>query len=172
MGQRRVVTGHSPDGKAIFVSDEEIYPVSVSRYPGLYSVWAGDHAPTFPDGGERQPTVDYWPPVGGYRFLLTSIAPSDESGERALADTDDLDLLMPGLSDVMEQDVPGMHTSDTVDLEVVLSGEVTLELDGGVTKTMYAGDAIVQNGTRHRWHNHGTEPARMVIILLGAHRQG
>jgi hypothetical protein len=29
---------------------------------------------------------------------------------------------------------------------------------------------VVQNGTRHRWANRGTEPAVVAVILLGAHR--
>ena len=31
----------------------------------------------------------------------------------------------------MEPDRPGMHTTDTVDFDIVLRGEVWLELDGG-----------------------------------------
>jgi hypothetical protein len=27
----------------------------------------------------------------------------------------------------------------------------------------------VQNGTRHRWHNRGTEPATLAVIILAAH---
>jgi quercetin dioxygenase-like cupin family protein len=48
-----------------------------------------------------------------------------------------------------------MHTTDTIDFEVVLSGEVTLELDDGVKKVLRSGDTMVQNGTRHRWGEPG-----------------
>ena len=73
----------------------------------------------------------------------------------------------------METDDPGMHTTDTIDLEVILSGEaVILELDGGAEKRFGPGDTIVQNGTRHRWRNPGSEPAVMAIFMLGAHRTG
>jgi hypothetical protein len=28
---------------------------------------------------------------------------------------------------------------------------------------------VVQNGTRHRWGNRGTEPAVLAVFLIGAH---
>jgi quercetin dioxygenase-like cupin family protein len=72
---------------------------------------------------------------------------------------------------VMDPSDPGMHTTDTIDLEVVLTGRVVLELDDGAEKEMGPGDIIIQNGTRHRWHNRQDETAVMAAILIGAHRQ-
>ena len=43
-----------------------------------------------------------------------------------------------------------MHTTDTIDFEVVLDGEVWLELDDGVEVHLRAGDTVVQNGTPPR----------------------
>jgi quercetin dioxygenase-like cupin family protein len=63
-----------------------------------------------------------------------------------------------------------MHTTDTVDMEIMLSGEVVLELDNGVERTLRTGDVNIQNGTRHRWHNRGTEPATMAVVMVGATR--
>ena len=70
----------------------------------------------------------------------------------------------------MEPDHPGMHTTDTVDLDIVLSGEVWLELDDGAEVHLQAGDCVIQNGTRHVWHNRTEEPARMFAALIGATR--
>jgi mannose-6-phosphate isomerase-like protein (cupin superfamily) len=56
-----------------------------------------------------------------------------------------------------------------VDFEVVLSGEVILELDDGATVTLTPGDTVVQNGTRHRWRNPGAVPAVIAVFLCGAH---
>jgi mannose-6-phosphate isomerase-like protein (cupin superfamily) len=33
-----------------------------------------------------------------------------------------------------------------------------------------AGDTVVQNGTRHRWRNEGTEPCRIVVFMVGTAR--
>jgi quercetin dioxygenase-like cupin family protein len=61
-----------------------------------------------------------------------------------------------------------MHTTDTIDFEVVLSGSVTLELDDGAEVNLRQGDTVVQNGTRHRWKNTGTEPCVMAVFIVGA----
>ena len=86
--------------------------------------------------------------------------------DAALADFEEH---MPGLRGHMEPDAPGMHTTSTVDFEVVLDGEVWLELDDGVEVHLKAGDTVVQNGTRHAWRNHGDTTARLAVILIGAH---
>jgi quercetin dioxygenase-like cupin family protein len=63
-----------------------------------------------------------------------------------------------------------MHTTDTIDFEVILAGELVLELDDGAEKVLRPGDTVVQNGTRHRWHNRGSEPATMAVFMTGARR--
>jgi quercetin dioxygenase-like cupin family protein len=68
----------------------------------------------------------------------------------------------------MEPDDPGMHTTPTIDFEVVLSGEVILELDDGAEVTLRPGDTVVQNGTRHRWRNEGSDPAVLAVFICGA----
>jgi quercetin dioxygenase-like cupin family protein len=71
----------------------------------------------------------------------------------------------------MEADHPGMHTTDTIDFIYVVSGEVWLELDDGQEVHLRPGDTVVQNGTRHAWHNRGSDPCQMVGVLVGAHRK-
>jgi uncharacterized cupin superfamily protein len=51
------------------------------------------------------------------------------------------------MAEVLEPENPGMHTTDTVDFDVVMSGEVYLELDDGSEVLLKAGDCVVQNGT-------------------------
>jgi quercetin dioxygenase-like cupin family protein len=81
-----------------------------------------------------------------------------------------MDRRFPGLASHMERDNPGMHTTDTIDFEYILSGEIVLELDDGAEVVLHPGDTVVQNGTRHRWHNRSSEPAVYVAFLVGAHR--
>ncbi|MEY2477817.1 MAG: hypothetical protein QOG87_3132 [Actinomycetota bacterium] len=177
MRVRRVVTGHDSSGKAVFASDEEVEPVTTALMPGteFHRLWGGDEAPSYPDDGGRPDHTTYFPAVGGYRFGFFSLPPS---GTQPMGDIDigaeltSLNERLPGMLDHMELDAPGMHTTDTVDFEVVLSGEVTLELDDGAERTMGPGDTVVQNGTRHRWHNRGTEPAVIAVFMVGAHRAG
>jgi len=172
---RRVVTGHDAAGKAIFVRDEWVDPLTAALLPGseFHQLWAGDAPPSFPDDGSLPAITTYFPAVGGFRFGQFSIPPEstpppgdDVDMEAAVAE---VDAKLPGLLAHMEPDAPGMHTTSTIDFEVVLDGEVWLELDDGVEVHLQPGDCVVQNGTRHAWRNHGDVTARLAVILLGAH---
>ena len=65
-----------------------------------------------------------------------------------------------------------MHASDTVDWDLVISGEVWLELDDGKEVLLRAGDCVIQNGTRHAWHNRSSEPCVLAVAIVGARRVG
>jgi mannose-6-phosphate isomerase-like protein (cupin superfamily) len=176
MKVRRVVTGHSAEGKAIFASDEEVDPITVSLLPGVefHTLWGADEPARFPDDGSPRPAPNYFPPVGGFRFGLFTLAPDsvampeDLDMQAALAE---LQAKLPGVAELMEPDNPGMHTSDTIDYEYVVSGEVWLELDDGEEVHLRAGDTVVQNGTRHAWRNKSDAPCQMVVCIIGAHRR-
>lgn len=171
---RRVVTGHDASGNAVFASDALVEPTTVALLPGaeFHQLWGGDAAPSFPDDGSRPVTTTYFPAVGGFRFGMFSLPPD---GSVAVGDVDmaaaaiELETALPGLAGHMEPDAPGMHTTATIDFEVVLEGEVWLELDDGAEVHLKVGDTVVQNGTRHAWHNRGTTPARLAVFLIGAH---
>ena len=175
---RRVVTGHTPDGKATVASDAELDAVAFPRPTGLecefLRIWGADSAPTFPDDGSPHPFTTYFPPVGGFRFVFFTVPPESAmpSGQfYAGGALEELEKKMPGLIAHMEPDSPGMHTSNTIDFEYIISGEVWLELDDGVEVHLRPGDTVVQNGTRHAWRNRGSEPCLMALCLIGAHRR-
>lgn len=177
MKVRRVVTGHTEDGKAIVASDTEVDPTTLDPLPGAeyHELWSADKAPTFPDSGSQQPARMWFPPVGGFRFAMFTVAPRsvtlrEDFDREAL--TMEIEQKLPGMVTQAntEPDNPGMHTTDTIDFEYVISGEVYLELDDGREVHLKPGDTVVQNGTRHAWRNRGSEPCRMVVFLVGAHR--
>ena len=164
------------EGKAVFVSDERVTAAPMGRNPagGFHQLWGGDEAPTFPDDGHQPAQATFFPPVGGYRFIVVTMPPSGASspaGGDPEAIRSETERRFPGLSAHMEQDNPGMHTTDTIDFEYIVSGEIVLELDDGAEVVLRAGDTVVQNGTRHRWHNRSNEPVVYVAFLLGAHRK-
>ena len=176
MDVRRVVTGHDASGKAVFASDEMVAPVTLQMLPGseFHRLWGADTAPTFPDDGSPPAQPAYFPGVGGFRFGLFTLPPADTAIPADLdigAALAEMEERLPGMAAHMEPDNPGMHTTDTVDYEIVLSGEVVLELDDGAEKVLRPGDTVVQNGTRHRWHNRGPVPAVLGVVLVGAHRR-
>ena len=171
---RRVVTGHDEKGKALFVSDEEVEPLTLAALPGaeFHRLWGADSAPTFPDRGQPTAQPTFFPPVNGFRFLFFTIPPQSTAApdvDPGAAESE-VEEKLPGMGQWMEADDPGMHTTDTVDFEVVISGEIVLELDDGAEKVLRAGDTNIQNGTRHRWHNRGSEPAVIATFIVGANR--
>ena len=173
MNVRRVVTGHDASGKSVFVSDATVEPVAPMVLPEFQAhlLWGGDEAPQFPDDGTMPEWHTYFPPIGGFRFGLFSLAPDTTAApatpdmEAAVADTE---AKFPGLLGYMDQSDPGMHTTDTIDFEVVLDGTIVLELDDGAEVTLHRGDTVVQNGTRHRWRNPGDKPALLALFICGA----
>ena len=92
----------------------------------------------------------YFPPVGGIRFVIASYSPGFEAVAAPEA--------APGIH-VEEGDELGMHTTDSTDFGILLSGNVVLELDDATEVSLSPGDVVVQNGTRHRWRVVGDVPA-------------
>jgi hypothetical protein len=175
MSVRRVVTGHDAHGKAIIVDDQVVEPTTVALTPTAYhELWRADLPPTLPDAGTNGPKTTFLPPVGGYRFFLFTFPPGDVSADLEGVDIEaglrELQEKLPGMLETNEFDQPGMHTTDTVDMEIVLAGEIVLELDDGVETTLRAGDVNIQNGTRHRWHNRCSEPAVLAVAMVGLPR--
>jgi mannose-6-phosphate isomerase-like protein (cupin superfamily) len=176
MNVRRVVTGQTAEGKSVFVSDEQVPPITLSQVvgPEFHRLWGADAAPRLPSDGTAPAQPTYFPPAGGFRFGFFTLPPDGAPVPENL----DVEALfaemgekLPGMAEAMEPGSDGMHTTDTIDLDLVISGEVFLELDDGVEVRLGPGDCVVQNGTRHAWHNRSTtEAAVLFVVLLGATR--
>lgn len=170
---RRVVTGHSPEGKAVFASDELVSAITADLIPGaeFFRLWGSDTVSHFPDAGAAPETATYFPPLTGFRFGLFTVAPASTPAsvgidmEAAFAQ---METRLPGLAVHLEPDHPGMHTTATIDYEFVVSGRVVLELDDGASLELGPGDTVIQNGTRHAWRNPFDEPCVLVVVLVGA----
>ncbi len=177
MSVRRVVTGHDDNGKAVFASDDLVDPVTLDLLPDteFYRLWGSEETSHFPDDGSAPSAIQYFPPVGGFRFGIFTVAPDsvvmleDLDIEAALTE---MEQKLPGLAGHMDPENPGMHVTATIDYEYVVSGRVVLELDDGATRELVAGDTVVQNGTRHAWRNPWGDPCVMVVVLIGAHHDG
>ena len=60
---------------------------------------------------------------------------------------------------------PMMHRTRTIDYAIIMSGEIDMMLDDK-TVHLKAGDVVVQQATNHAWLNHGTEPCRIIFVLM------
>jgi mannose-6-phosphate isomerase-like protein (cupin superfamily) len=173
MPVRRVVTGHDHAGRAVVASDEEIQPAQLALLPGaeFHVLWGADETPRYPDRGEQPTLHAYYPPLGGIRFGLFAIPPDGlplTSGLDVATALSEVEDKLPGMMRYADPSAPGMHTTPTLDFEIVLEGEVWLELDDGVEVQLRTGDTVVQNGTRHAWRNHGDRPAVLAVFMAGA----
>jgi hypothetical protein len=178
MNNRRIVTGHAPNGKSVFLSDSAAPRTSEFRHvPGFVTslVWeTPPHAVVPAPAGDPSVVAKSWVPLPGGTNLMFVTFPPDSvmmspSFDPAAAGGEYLQLL-PGLAEKFERDSPGMHTTDSVDYDVLMDGEIHLELDDGVTTKLSPGDVVVQNGTRHAWRNMSSKPATMLFVLVGAQR--
>lgn len=63
---------------------------------------------------------------------------------------------------------PWLHRTPTVDVVVVISGEMDLVLDSGDEVHLRAGDSVIQRGTMHAWRATGDEPCVAVNFMVRA----
>jgi mannose-6-phosphate isomerase-like protein (cupin superfamily) len=176
MDIRCVVTGQNASGKSLIMRDEGVRPVSVALLPGyeFHRVWGSDSVQQLPSEATAPTQPRYFPAEQGFRFGFFTLPPATKTrSERIITPSalEEMQEKLPGMMDALEPDHPGMHTTDTVDFDVVISGEVYLELDDGVEVLLKAGDCVIQNGTRHAWHNRSAEKCVIAVTLVGAQRK-
>jgi hypothetical protein len=87
-----------------------------------------------------------------------------------VADAREFGRMMAAQPHGMLRGAGGMHRTDTIDIGVVVSGEVTVESEDGSRVTMGPGDVYIQNGAIHAWRTNPDNPALVVYVLVGAGR--
>ena len=165
---RRIVTGHK-GGKSVIVDDVEISPGSDSTWPNLAELWATESTPVIPVGEsdyKKRLSVEI-PRPGETRVRIAWLYPDNETLKEAKERGFDL----VGFWREAFKDDYGMHTTDTIDYDIILSGELWMELDDGVEVHVEPGDCVIQNGTRHAWRNRGSQPCIMASVMVGAKRK-
>jgi hypothetical protein len=170
MHGRLVVTGHDSAGHSVFVRDDKVQPIQRPGVGYTFLFWSANERAVYPNRGENPGAPEYFPPAEGVRFFTTTLTPQDGRPATIENDGGGSGELGADLAEVIERDEPGMHTTDSTDFGLISSGQVALELDDGAEVVLSAGDAIVQNGTRHRWRVVGNEPVTMTFVLVGARR--
>lgn len=150
---RRIVAANDDAGKAVIVSDEQLSAVSRGIGANLTGceIWSTDHMPidnaVAADAAQRAGYIKRYNPynyVGngqGTTFRITEWAPGH-----------------PRFT----------HRTQTTDYDVVLSGEIDLELEGGEVVHLKAGDVVILRGCTHTWMNRGSVPAVTAFILVDA----
>lgn len=179
MKVRRVVAGIGPEGRSGVVSDGPAPRAAAYRsVPGFESalLWstAADAEVGRGTPKDDTPQASFVPGPGETRLMFVSFPPDSvmmRSDFDPMAFGAEFAQLAPGLAERFEIDHPGMHSTDSIDYDVVLEGEIVLELDDGREVLLKAHDVAVQHGTRHAWRNRSDKPAKMLFVLIGARRR-
>jgi mannose-6-phosphate isomerase-like protein (cupin superfamily) len=172
---RCVVTGEDKLGSARVMSDGETGLSPLGGGFGFAHLWGSDQVPSFPQDGSMPRYKSLMPEAGGYRFAVMRILPERDLSSTERSAPVQLDPAVrelyaeAGIDDVANGEPPGMHRTDSIDLGVVVSGTVSMELDDGDLVELKAGDTFIQNGTNHKWSNRGDVPALVVVAIIGGH---
>ncbi len=138
---RRVVTGHTQEGVAIFASDNQYETIVIpTGDAAMATIWATATVPADcndeTDGREREAGTTL---KGGSVIRVVDMLPNASSP---------------------------MHRSSSIDYGIVISGKIELELDNRVFKTIEAGGIIIQRGTIHKWRNPSSEEVCRIVFIL------
>jgi hypothetical protein len=142
---RRIVVADTPSGTT--TRTEALAPSLESATVAISDVWHSAGGEEFRDGPPREPWA-LVPELNGTIWRLVEF--------KAGAVPADIEA--------------GLHSTPTVDLGLVLSGQVDLVLDGADPVRLSAGDHVVLRGSRHTWVNRGDESCLMSFLLVHAGR--
>lgn len=146
---RRVVTGHTADGRSVIVQDGSVPHTRILPGARFDEVWATGAAPVLlAPLPVAEPTSDA-PAIGpaapgGSVIRVIDFLPASSGGQRS-----------------------PMHRTRSIDYGIVLEGEVVLILSDSETK-LRTGDVVIQRGTDHAWENRSDKVAKMVFVLIDA----
>ena len=144
-GIRRVITANNAQGRSYVLSDEVV--PSGGTFPNLFKTTADHLGPGAPNELKKilksdSPNLE--PAKGGCSLTYVQLPPSK-----------------PGSK-------PFWHITETLDFNILLSGEMELLLDEGKV-TLQPFSVVIQRNTNHAWVNtSSTEPVRWVAILVPA----
>jgi hypothetical protein len=173
---RRIITAQSKDGANVFAINEEVesYISDGSRHEFGQQIWrifGSDTIPQLPCDANVSYADTVFAPAGGYRIQVCEFpAAGAESNLVPRGVTPELGTSIHRSGQGAENTRPGsMHSTDSVDIMVVLDGEIGLQLEGGAEVLLRAGDVLVQNGVAHIWKKTAV-PCRVCMVAIGAER--
>ncbi len=164
----RVVTGLDADNRSTAEFDS-VLPLR-SGASGLPSavLWITDSAPpgfSFNEDNALR-KIGLTPPDNGTKILEVEFPPLNDAAVAKM----DPNFMMKVVGDKaptrgVPVSHPLMHRTRTLDYAIIMSGEIDMKLDDK-TVHLKAGDVVIQQATNHAWLNHGTEPCRIIFVLM------
>ncbi|NNE39799.1 MAG: cupin domain-containing protein [Marinicaulis sp.] len=171
---RRIVTDYDEGGRSRVLIDGEAAKLIAVEEAGLAEIWAADLTPgALLDATDKLADEDLClePATGAVKVRWFTVSPedpskTDEEKEAAAA----FAFGAVGAADARVDTTrhPMMHKTDTLDVVILIKGEVDVLLDDGEASAMKPGDVVIQRATNHAWINRGSETALLVAVLMNA----
>lgn len=170
-GVRRIVTEIRDNGKSAIVEDGPAPAIiTVPERPGyiVSNVWTTRQTPALinqPDQSLEHRGI--LPPKNGTVLRVIEFPPEPATEE-------EFDSMARATFKGIYGDIEhtpdknphaGMHTTNTVDYAICLSGEITAMMEENQT-VMNAGDILIQRGTAHAWVNRSGKPASVAFVMI------
>lgn len=149
-GYRVVETGLTETGLSTITHDGVVPVQPVPGGRGLARLWEADGVLSGADAADsasdvaKLPGGPPFPTAGGVRFWTVSVPPEDAGAAP-----------------------PEFLRTPTLDVGIVLSGQVVLELEDGTATELSTGQAFAQRSTPHRWRNPHTVDAVIAVVMMG-----
>ena len=162
---RRVVTGLDDNNHAVVLYDSRV-PLT-GPLPSA-NFWITDsYPPSLSKEDTANRPIGVSPPDNGTKFRVVEFPPLDAETEAKMPP----EMIMKGVNHPPAKGLrvkhPMMHRTRSLDSAVILSGEIDMMLDD-TTVHLKQGDLVVQQATNHGWVNHGTQPYRILFVLMGS----
>lgn len=168
---RRIVTANDSAGRGVAISDGPAPDVQTDpARPGftLANIWVTENSPIHYQGEFESVRTPHGlePPVGGSICRVVTVPPDSVwRGKVGEAEVNSYfhSVGSPKASTYTDAARhPYMQRTRTLDLCIVLDGEITLVLDKEDVNLQH-GDVIIQRGTNHAWSNQSNGPCRIAI---------
>jgi mannose-6-phosphate isomerase-like protein (cupin superfamily) len=165
---RRVVTGLDASNKAVVLFDSRVTLNPGGSGNPAANLWITDSSPpalSFKDDNAAK-GIGLSPPDNGTAIRVVEFPPLDPAAEAKM----DPNFMMKVVGDHapargLPVKHPLMHRTRTVDYAIILSGEIDMMLDE-TTVHVKGGDVVIQQATNHAWVNRGTQPCRILFVLM------
>jgi quercetin dioxygenase-like cupin family protein/DNA-binding PadR family transcriptional regulator len=142
-GPRRLVAATDADGRSYVLADGTPPSALEAGDTRLVELWQTGGALGAPDqGGDPDGGWELEPRGGGICFRTVRHPAGFDPGDA------------------------GWHTTATIDVDIVLSGQLELSLPDQDPVVLGPGEAVVQRGTHHRWRPVGDDAVEWAALML------
>lgn len=170
-GLRRVVTTEDARGRSRVLIDGGPAALLAADEAGLAEIWAARFGSDLlaPADSLSGAPVQLEPGPGATKIRWFTVPPEDmskSSAEREAAAAFGFAAAGAAHARVDTARHPMMHKTETLDVIIVIDGEIDLLLDDGEATSLKAGDVVIQRATNHAWVNQGSRTALLVAVLM------